>query len=150
MSCEAARERLLEADLAELQGLGDGELARHLRSCARCRAQGRVILDQYAALEHALERQVPALDPADPRWQPRVLPRPARRWTVMIPLALAAGLAVLVVARRGRPALEPGGPPSSVALAVWDNPGLDVQGPPGRTVAVFQTDNPDIVVIWSF
>jgi hypothetical protein len=65
----------------------------------------------------------------------------------MAPLALAAGLAILLVARPWQPRLPRGGTGSPPAPAA---PGLDVQGPPGRTVAIFQTDNPDIVVIWSF
>jgi anti-sigma factor RsiW len=147
MNCEAARERLLEAELAELEGRGDGELARHLRSCRSCSTQARAILDQYGALRGALESRPPRLDPADPRWRRRVVRSPARRWVAAIPLALAAGLAILVVARRHQTAIEPGTP---VPLATSAAPGLDVQGPPGRSVAVFQTDNPNIVVIWSF
>jgi predicted anti-sigma-YlaC factor YlaD len=147
MNCDAACQRLLEADLAKLRGEDDGELARHLESCERCRKQARAILDQYALLRGTLERQTPRLDPADPRWQRRVAPAPARRWVAAIPLALAAGLAILLVARRHQTALEPSNPEP---LATWATPGLDVQGPPGRSVAVFQTDNPNIVVIWSF
>jgi predicted anti-sigma-YlaC factor YlaD len=147
MNCDAARQLLLEAELAELEGQGDGEVARHLQSCERCRKQARVILDQYAVLRGALERQTPRLDPADPRWRRSVLRSPARRWVAAVPLALAAGLAILVVARRHQPAHEPSAPPPVAASGAQ---GLDVQGPPGRTVAVFQTDNPDIVVIWSF
>jgi anti-sigma factor RsiW len=147
MNCDAARERLLEADLAQLQGEDDGELARHLRSCERCQKQAQVILDQYTALRSALERQAPRLNPADPRWRPQVAPAPTHRWAVMVPLALAAGLAILVVARGRQTALKPSAPAPPAASAAL---GLDVQGPPGRTVAVFQTDNPNIVVIWSF
>lgn len=146
MNCETARERMLEADLSELRG--EGELASHLQTCEGCRRRAQVILDQYAALRGALERQVPRLDPADPRWRTLSPQRPAwRRWQVLVPVALAASLAVLVVARRNQPSL-PLNPPVSVLAATGG--GLDVQGPPGKTVAVFQTDNPNIVVIWSF
>lgn len=146
MNCAAARERLLEADLAELQGLGESELVRHLQSCEPCRKQARVILDQHAALRRALEEQAPRFQLADSPRQRRVA-SPARRWAVAVPLALAAGTAILVVTRSRQPAVEPG---TSVPAAASAAPGLDVQGPPDRTVAVFQTDNPDIVVIWSF
>ena len=59
------------------------------------------------------------------------------------PLAAAAGLAVVLVARRER--VQQSLPPASPIRS-----GLAVEGPPGRSVAVFQTDNPDIVVIWFF
>ena len=146
MNCDAARERLLEADLAELRG--GGELALHLQACEHCRRQAQVIVDQYTALRSALEGQAPRLDPADRRWQRPLRRVPAwRRWGVVVPLALAASLAILAVARRNRPGLEPATSMPAVASA---GAGLDVQGPPATTVAVFQTDNPDIVVIWSF
>ncbi len=146
MNCETARERLLEADLTELQA--EGDLALHLQNCESCRRRAQLILDQYAALRSALEQQAPGLDPADRRWQRPLPRRPAwRRWPLVLPLALAASLAILLVARRHQPGLEP---VMSVPTIALGGPGLDVQGPPGRTVAVFQTDNPDIVVIWSF
>lgn len=146
MNCQTARERLLEADLSELRG--EGELALHLRTCHHCRQQARVILDQYAALRTALERQALELDPADTRWRALSPQGPAwRRWQVLLPLALAASLAVLVVARRPQPSLPTNTP---VPVLATGGAGLEVQGPPGRTVAVFQTDNPNIVVIWSF
>lgn len=146
MNCETARELLLEADLSQLRG--HGELAQHLHTCNRCRGQAQVILDQYVALGTALQGRAPALDPGDPRWR-TALPRPRawRRWPVLVPLALAASLAILFVARPRHPGFGPGLPVPAVASA---GEGLDVQGPPGRTVAVFQTDNPNIVVIWSF
>jgi hypothetical protein len=148
MNCDAARERLFEADLAELEGQGEGELALHLRACDRCRRQAQVILGQYAALQGALERQTPRLNPMDPRWR-RPLPRARswQRWPVLVPVALAASLAILVVARRWQAGFEPNPPVPAITST---RPGLDVQGPPGRTVAVFQTDNPNIVIIWSF
>lgn len=146
MNCETARERLLEADLSELRG--EGELALHLQSCERCRSQAQVILDQYAALRSALQQGAPRLDPTDARWSGL---RPRQQtwhpWSVVFPVALAASLAVLLVARRYQPGLMP---PAPVPTAGSTGAGLDVQGPPGRTVAVFQTDNPNIVVIWSF
>ena len=146
MNCETAHERLLEADLSELRG--QGELALHLQSCERCRGQAQVILDQYAALRSALERQAPRLDPAGVRRRGPLIRRPLRpRWAVLVPLALAAGLAILVATRRHQSGSEPQTAVPPLASAAE---GLDVQGPPGQTVAVFQTDNPNIVVIWSF
>jgi len=52
---------------------------------------------------------------------------------------------VALIARR-----EEVEPPLSPVNAPPIRSGLAVEGPPGRNVAVFQTDNPDIVVIWFF
>lgn len=156
MNCEAARDLLLEADLVELRGDGDGELARHLRMCAACGRRAQRILHQYAALQGALDRAGPPAVPADALRGPRSgRTGPVRRWTVAVPLALAASLAVWLLQRpRGLPA-PAGGPAAPAALASFGRTGhaaapLDVQVPPGRAVTVFQTDNPNIVVIWSF
>lgn len=146
MNCRTARERLLEADLSELRG--EGDLALHLQSCERCRSRAQVILDQYAALRSALDGQAPRLDPAAVRRHAHLVRRPLRpRWAIVVPLALAASLAILVVTRRHQPGSEPR---TAVPPLPSTGEGLDVQGPPGQTVAVFQTDNPNIVVIWSF
>ncbi len=148
MNCATAHELLLEAEPAELKGHADTELAHHLRTCARCRQRAQVILEQYSALRAALDRQEPRLDPADERWRrPIAAPAHHRRWPVIVPVALAASVAVLLLGRhRGLPA------PAATSLPqiASSDEALDVQGPPGRTVAVFRTDNPNIVVIWSF
>jgi len=69
-----------------------------------------------------------------------------RRWAWRVaPLAAAAVLAVALIARREQVQQTP--PPASAPPI---RSGLAVEGPPGRSVAVFQTDNPDIVVIWFF
>ncbi len=147
MNCEMARNQMLEADLSELGGEGDGALAQHLRACAQCRERARRILEQTAALKGALERLAPRVSPEGiQRGQPTPTTQ-LRRWAVTVPLALAAGLAVLLLSRpRGMPAPARSlASPAALAAAP-----LDVQVPPGRAVTVFQTDNPNIVVIWSF
>ena len=159
MNCETARDHLLEADLTELVGEGDGELARHLRACPECRERARRILDQTATLAAALEHVVP---PAPSRAlvasRASALERPAmegdggrwramRRWAVAVPLALAASLALMLLSRpHGLPSPTP---QSSGPIPAASTP-FDVQVPRGRAVTVFQTDNPNIVVIWSF
>ena len=65
----------------------------------------------------------------------------------MAPLALAASLAVLLLSRR-RELPQPVTP--SVQQVASAAAPLDVEVLPGRAVTVFQTDNPKIVVIWSF
>ncbi len=148
MNCAAAHALLLQAEPAELAGQADTELGHHLRACARCRRRAQLILDQYAALRESLDRQQPRLDPADERWRrPVAAPAHRRRWGAIVPLALAASLAVLLFGRRRELSTPPATGVPQIASA---NEALDVQGPPGRTIAVFRTDNPNIVVIWSF
>ena len=148
MNCEIARDLLLEADLAELRDEADGALARHLRACPACRERANRILGHYAALGVALDRATPRAAPGNAiRGHRSTRPSPARRWAVAVPLALAASLAAFLLSRqRGDQGLTVGlASPPAMATA-----SLDVQVPPGRAVTVFQTDNPNIVVIWSF
>ena len=150
MNCENARDLLLEADLTELRGEGGGALVQHLHHCSTCQSQARRILDQTAALAAGLER----VTPPTPAHGLTRLRRPVpgartRRWAIAVPLALAAGLAVLLLGRR-----QADHPPAS-GVAIPDHmapapASLDVRMPPGQTFTVFQTDNPGIVVVWSF
>jgi hypothetical protein len=68
----------------------------------------------------------------------------ARLLARAIPLAAAAGLAGLLLVRRG-PQVVPGA--TRVPAAIHD---VSVTAPPGRSLAVLHTDNPNIVVIWFF
>jgi anti-sigma factor RsiW len=145
MNCAAARDMMLEADLAELEGTIESELSRHVRDCAQCAAAARHILAAERELRHALSNAAPRLaaDHAIQRATRR--PPPYRRAWPAIALAAAATLAALLL---GRP--EPIGPglPSTPPPRVGS--GLAVEAPPGRSVAVFHTDNPNIVVIWFY
>ena len=148
MNCEVAREQLLEVDLPVLRGEGGGALAEHLHGCPACRDRARRILHQTAALTAALGRVAPRHARAPAAWRtPGARRLPLRRWAAVIPLALAASLAVLLLSRRSPGPTVVSGPSSQTELA---SASLDVQVPPGQTFTVFQTDNPNIVVVWSF
>jgi hypothetical protein len=145
MNCTAARELLLVADAAELAGRGRAELAVHVRDCQACRAAAAAILEAERQLGQALAAATPrrgvdqALELARRRaWR--------RRWAWRVaPLAAAALLAIVWLGRPARleqQALSPTPP------AVGS--GIAVEAPPGRSVAVFRSDNPEIVVIWFF
>lgn len=157
MKCIEAREAILDADPKVLQGLGDDPLASHVRACASCARRAQAILREAAALSGALERAVspPDLDrilreaaepgrnvePGHRRW---FFAGVERRWgTALLPLAAAAVLAFLLLGRQ--PAL-PGTPYRPPPTPV----GLDVQAPPETDVAVLETDDPDITVLWLF
>jgi len=144
-TCETTRALLLEADPVELAGEGDGPLAAHLRTCVDCRAvAGRLLAVERslaAALgesnsrrgaDEAARRAIMAAHGAG-WWR-------AARW---VPVAAAAALA-LVLLRRDRQVLPPPLPIAPAPAA------LEVTPPPGRTAAVFQTGDPNIVVVWFF
>jgi len=144
VTCAEARERMLEAERTDLSGATESELSLHLRGCARCRRAANRILEAERELWGALAAATPVRGAEEAVGTVRRRAQ-RRRWVWRVaPLAAAAGLAVALLARREQvqQSLPPKAPPTRAGLAV--------EGPPGRSVAVFQTDNPDIVVIWFF
>ncbi len=151
MNCADARERLLEADPAELEGRIDSELSRHLEACAVCGALANHILDAQSGLKAALAGTRPrapvdvALRAAAAR---AASERRRRRWWAAAPMVAAAGLAGLVVFGDGGSEM-PGvmWQPSPVRAAS----SVDVEAPSGKDVVVFEIDDrPDVVVVWFF
>ena len=152
MTCSEAFDEILEADREILQGRGDTPLARHIRECVRCGGLARSILTGEAALGRELSGAVPApdlellLDQAAALHPVRRRPRHLQRRTLgftLIPLAAAATLVSLFL--NTEPSL-PGNPVPVTQSA----PGLGLDFPEGRNVAVLATDNPDITVLWFF
>jgi hypothetical protein len=142
VTCDAARERLLEADLRTL----DIELQAHLDGCLDCRALADHLREAERRLAGEVARLTPPTDSgvAVRRSGAEARRRAGRRRGAAIAtLAAAAGLAAVILSTR-QPAL-PGGVP-----AVAARPPLAVTAPPGRNVAVLKTDNPDVVVFWFF
>lgn len=148
MTCDTAMALMLEADVAELVGQTDTELGRHLTGCRRCRAAAERIVEAERRLRRLVLDAVPrtatdaaaraAVSDARRRFQ-------RRRWLGRLaPLAAAAALATLLIGRHSSP------PAPSIATGQPGPAGLEVAAPPGRSVAVFHTDDPDIVVIWFF
>ena len=145
MTCAEARERMLEAERTDLSGATESELSLHLRGCARCRRAANRILEAERELWGALAAATPVRGTEEAVGTVRRRAQ-RRRWVWRVaPLAAAAVLAVALIARREQVQQTP--PPASAPPI---RSGLAVEGPPGRSVAVFQTDNPDIVVIWFF
>lgn len=85
MNCDHALELLLEADLSELDGVGESPLAAHVRDCAKCRAVAAQVLADTRAL---------ALATGDRRVVTR--PSGARRSYVRRPVAAAGALAAVL------------------------------------------------------
>jgi anti-sigma factor RsiW len=156
-TCERYREALLEAEPDDLRGLGQTEVARHIRACPACARGGEIILETTASLNVFLDREVPVSEldavlrrataqsgtaPQRASHPGPVAPwRPNRRW---IALAAAASIAALLLLP-GRPAPLP---PLATVATTTVLP--TVESAPGQTVAVFETENPDITVLWFF
>jgi hypothetical protein len=153
---------MLEADPYELQDSGDSALSRHLRECGRCRSMAGAILEDEALLAHGLASAVPipdldrildqALSPdptpvkasTDPTASGKILRFTWKRaGATLLPLAAAATLAALFL---GRSPELPGDPYHPVPEA----PGLGLEVPEGRNVAVLATNDPEITVLWFF
>lgn len=147
MRCADVRERLLEADAAKLRGETTTDLTAHLATCATCReAAGRIL-----AAEDALRAHLAAVTPARPAAD--VLPlararvrhhRRLTRLAAAVPALAAAGVAIALFTGRG------GEPPAPTLATVAPAPVPLVDATPGQRVAVFKTDDPNIVIVWTF
>ncbi len=143
MNCPTALDLMLEVDPAELAGKADSELSRHIHGCVPCRAAARRILDAESVLRETLAAAAPRRTTAEAiQLAGQRRKRTLRLWQLG-PLAAAAGVAGLILARHNPIALVP-------TVAPHPSPRIAVTAPPGRSVAVLQTDNPDVVVIWFF
>ena len=138
MTCDIMRERILEADLAELHGETDTPLTHHLRECRTCRSVAEKIVQAEADIGLALDTLSTGV-------RTRRTTAPRRRighWAVLVPLAAAAGLGAIMVGRGPEAPATPALPAiQHVALPV-------VESTDNQTVAIFTTDDPDIVVVW--
>ncbi len=151
MNCREAYELILEADPADLRAEADAPLARHLRTCDRCAARAALILAAQARLAGALSARRPRMptEPAVPAAAPRARHLRGRRrlaWRAA-PALLAATLAGILIARSGDrpPARE-----QRVDPSVEPAPPTVAQTPSGRNVVVYETDNPNIVIVWLY
>src|SRR5213082_1485549 len=124
---------MLEAERTDLSGATESRLSLHLRGCVRCRRAANRILEAERELSGALAAATPqrGADEAVALVRRRAQ---RRRWVWRAaPLAAAAVLAVALIARREQ--VQQSLPPPS---APPTRAGLTVEGPPGRSVAVFQ------------
>jgi hypothetical protein len=131
------REQMLTAELEELRGQGNSELAAHLRGCATCAAAAQRILGATAQL--AAVRN--AMAPIATRKRRRIADSQA--WWA---LPIAAVLATVLVAGNGR---TPEPLPRVGSLEDVKRPVTApvVNTPATRNVAVFRTAE-NIVVVW--
>jgi len=141
---------MLTAEPVELSGSTGSGLALHIATCASCRTQAALLLEAGSELARALDAAaghdaVGAVRSALAAARRRRDAAQRRAWT--IPLAAAALLAGLLVIRySGSSPAQPSAP----AARPDAGRGITVAAPRGRNVAVLQTDNPNVVVIWFF
>lgn len=151
MNCKTARELLLTADPAELEGSTGSPLADHLLACPACRAGADHLLTAQRALRDVLGAGQSA-DATDEVVQGAIRSaerrrRAARRVRLGVPLAAAAILAGLLVTRHTPD--FPSRPGSRNATAVPAR--FSVAAPPGRNVLVLQPpDTSNVIVVWFF
>lgn len=154
MNCEMAWELMLEADLRDLSPTSVSELGQHLRDCPACRARAERIVADSRALAAVVGAMRPTVDISEVRIRAAAAARSIqdkrrvwRRASLVTPLALAAGIGALLLIGD-----ENGGsvPPTPRSAAPATEAALDVETPAGTNVAVFRSDNPQIVVIWYF
>jgi anti-sigma factor RsiW len=145
MNCPAALDLMLEAEPADLAGITDSELSRHIEGCPPCRAAANRILEAERSLRETLAAAAPRRTTAEVLHLTGQRRRRTGRLWQLGSLAAAAGLAGLVLTRHHAIELVPPPPVSPPP-----SPRIAVAAPHGRSVAVLQTDNPDVVVIWFF
>jgi hypothetical protein len=116
MTCRTMLDRMLEADLDELDGRGNSALAGHLRECARCQAVAKQLRLDTTRLGDVVQQARPSRPPVEP----------ARRagggrtvrvgaWGVAAVLAL---MAVRVWHRTGTPSAPVGRTPPATSATV--------------------------------
>jgi predicted anti-sigma-YlaC factor YlaD len=155
MNCTDARDLLLEADLMELSGEVDTDLSRHIRACAGCRAAAELIAAEQQTLARALSGAAPRTGVeeavrragSEAHTRDRVLPFRPRRWWAFAPLAAAAALVAILFTQNGG---QLPGEPIDLAAGRDAVPVPTVEASSSQNVAVFDTENPDIVVVWIF
>jgi hypothetical protein len=150
MDCTAVRDAILEAEPAELRRLTDSDVSVHLRQCSTCRALAMQIskaedeLRGHFSQAPQLESVAAALEAASVR--AGIIRRRRRRGWAAVPALAAAGVAVALLVRTG------GAPPANVRSPIPPSATAAplVETTAGPHVAVLETDNPNIVVVWTF
>lgn len=127
MNCAEARDAMLVAEPAELAGVGDSELARHIITCDACSKVGGALGHDLQQLTRSVSR------------------RSARRIAGVAALPIAAAILVVfaVSPRNGRGRRRDVSlqslPPANV---------VSVDVAPGQRAAVLKTADPSVTLVW--
>lgn len=142
MKCDDARQRLLEAELDDLDALEGSALGRHLSDCDECAAAARAIREQERALGELLAG-TRGRGPDETLATLRRT-RPTRSWWAMLAggTAVAAALSLYLVGSRERLDPEPASPRSA---RVTPAP-MEVDS--DRSFVVLSTGDPDVTLVW--
>lgn len=158
-ACSSFQEMLLEADPDVLRGEGDSPLAAHVRDCPRCARAATLFLRGADILGETLANNTATpsdevIDSIIRRARAESMPtsavarartawflRPSARWVTLAAAASVAALLFVGGPRRPRIPVTP----TQIAMAL---PLVDASDE--SNVAVIQTDNPDITVLWFF
>lgn len=170
MTCEHARELLLESPPGELRGEGESEAARHVRDCPACRK----LATAFLAAERVLDEELEALAGAG-RSPDEILGAVRRdvegdhvrravgeraatptassgagrwRWRLGLALAAAAVLAALLFLPDGTGPRAPGAADAPVPGEAAFGDGVEVEA--DRRFAVMKTEDPTIHVVWFY
>ena len=160
MLCRDALRELLEAEPQELKGEGGSAVAAHVRECPHCRGTADALMAGEESLAETLRGQAPPLDvrsvlerarSADEESVALPFSGTGRRrwrtaaWKSVVPLAAAAAMTFLLLTRDGgTPPVTPVSEPAVITTAQV------LEAPEGRNVAVLETQNPAIAVVWFF
>lgn len=142
MMNDEVRRLLLEADLDELDGRGDSEIARLVREDPVVRALAEHLRESMQLADTGLMTLGALASTRARAGQPA---RIRRRVVLATALAMATVAAVMVVP----PALKRG-PRAAPAPAIFDSEPMTARlaASSTRPLAVFATDNPDIAIVW--
>ena len=158
MRCDSALSQLLETD--EPGVAPTRELAEHLGKCPNCRHAADRFSAALTGFAHRLDATNPPFDEAEALgWaagpgRQESPPRPRRR-RVLLPAAWGWGGAVAATAMIVAVWVSGRVPPATIGWSPSDatadvEPTLSVEAPEGVGVAVFQTKNPNIAVVWLY
>jgi hypothetical protein len=127
MTCDGAREALLEVDLPIVDG-DQPDLAHHLAGCVDCAKIAAALSHDAAALAAVLRRRAGR----------------RRRMAVIAAASTAAAAAVIfAVARPDRRVVKPPAAVNSASTAV-----VSVEVPRGKSAMVLQTKDPNVTIVW--
>jgi hypothetical protein len=149
IDCDAALERLLEANPAELAGRDDSELAVHVRGCGRCQAVAARLLAGQEQLAGALGELRPRTDVGEALSTARARRSKALKWQRVSrwgPVAAAAVVAAVMVLQSLPAARMIEG--ENVRAPAQMEPLVEAAA--GQNVLVFETGDQSAKVIWFY
>ena len=133
MSCAAIREEMLVAEIEDLRGIGESDVAKHVRTCDACAAIAQRLLGGHAQISAGLGSI-----------KPRAKTRRRLLW-IPIPLAAAAVIALLMIPRMQTEEALPNIDP--IARMIF--PEEPVVAPtPGTQAMVLEKD--EMTIVWLY